>query len=212
MPKQLLLLEDDELLCDTLYELLEANGYDVDRFVNAHDAIDATYHRRYDLYILDINLPDMSGLELLESLRFAEDRTPAIFISAMVDINTIAKGFEVGAEDYIKKPFFPEELLIRIRAKFEQAGSLVHYGDLSFDPQSKVVMKGEEIIPLGEVQERLFELFMQNPGKVLDKSALLECLENPSESALRVALNKLKNTTGLKIKNIRSVGYVLERV
>ncbi len=210
MSRRILLLEDDKNLADTLDELLISHGYEVIVCYSAQAAIDASYAQVFDLYVLDINLPEMSGIELLESLRHADDKTPAIFISAMVDLNTISRGFEAGAQDYIKKPFFPEELLIRIDAKFAGEKSIFTYADLAFDPASKVLKKGGSILPMGEVQERLFELFSQNLGKVLDKELLLSCLEQPSDAALRVALNKLKNTTGLKIKNIRSVGYLLE--
>jgi DNA-binding response OmpR family regulator len=72
----------------------------------------------YDLYLFDINVPDMNGFDLLEQLRNAEDLTPTIFISALSDIASITKGFALGADDYLKKPFYPEELLVRVEAKF----------------------------------------------------------------------------------------------
>ena len=109
--KKILLLEDDYELAETLQELLEDNGYRVDTVHNGNDAIDSSYEKSYDLYVFDINVPDISGIELLESLRDADDKTPAIFISAMVDLNTIAKGFEVGADDYIKSHFFQKSYL-----------------------------------------------------------------------------------------------------
>ena len=173
-------------------------------------AADASYEGSYDLYIFDINVPEINGLELLESLRGADDKTPAIFISALVDLNSISKGFEVGADDYIKKPFFPEELLIRVNAKLAQQSSMINYDDLAYDPQTKVLRKEGHAIALGEVQERLFELFIHNIDQVLDKELLLESLEKPSPTALRVALTKLKQTTGLNIKNLRGIGYILE--
>ena len=210
MKNRILLLEDDNELGLTLKDLLESEGYDVDLVTDGNMAIDASYEREYDLYIFDINVPEISGLELLESLRDAEDKTPAIFISALVDLNSISKGFEVGADDYIKKPFFPEELLIRVNAKFSQKEKSIVYCNLVFDPQNKILRKDDKIIPLGEVQERLFDIFIHNIDQVLDKTVLLECLEQPSDTALRVALTKLKQTTGLKIKNVRAVGYTLE--
>ena len=114
MKKRILLLEDDYELGETLKELLESHDYEVDLVENGDDAVDASYDNSYDLYVFDINVPDINGLDLLKSLREADDKTPAIFISALVDLNSITKGFEVGADDYIKKPFFPEELLIRL--------------------------------------------------------------------------------------------------
>jgi len=212
MIKKILLLEDDQLLAETLQELLESEGYAVTLVLDGGLAADASYTQNFDLYIFDINVPEINGLELLESLRRADDKTPAIFISALVDMNTMAKGFEVGADDYIKKPFFPEELLIRVNAKFaQQISDTITYGPLDFDLTSKILRKEGHILALGEVQEKLFELFITNIDKVLDKAYLMDSLEKPSPTALRVALTKLKQTTGLDIQNIRGVGYVLNR-
>ncbi len=210
MAKKILLLEDDTLLAETLQELLQSEGYDVTLVLDGGAAADASYEGGYDLYIFDINVPEINGLELLESLRSADDKTPAIFISALVDLNSITKGFQVGADDYIKKPFFPEELLIRVNAKLAQHSSVIKYDGLEYDPQTKVLRKDGSVIAMGEVQERLFDLFINNIDQVLDTTILLESLEKPSPTALRVALTKLKQTTGLNIKNLRGVGYILE--
>jgi len=207
----ILLLEDDFELAETIQELLQESGYKVDMVHTGNDAVDASYEKKYDLYVFDINVPDMSGLEILESLRDAEDTTPAIFISALVDMNTIAKAFEIGADDYIKKPFFPEELLIRVNAKFAQSSKAITIKNLKYFPASKELYKEDKIIPLGEVQECLCDIFMSNIGKILDKTILMECLMTPSDAALRVALNKFKTTTELEIKNIRGIGYMLEK-
>ena len=211
MKNTILLLEDDFELAETLQELIEAEGYEVDVCHTGNDAIDISYEKSYDLYVFDINVPDISGLELLESLRHAEDKTPAIFISALVDLNTIAKGFEVGADDYIKKPFYPEELLIRIKAKLARQTQEIVFKNLRYNPQKRELSVDGKIVSLGEVQICLLDTFLRNLGSVIEKSALMECLTHPSESALRVALNKLKQTLGLEIKNIRGVGYILEK-
>jgi len=208
--KKILLLEDDIELGDTIKELLEYEEYDVTLVRDGTRALDKSYDNKYDLYIFDINVPEISGLELLSSLREAEDKTPAIFISALVDMNSIAQGFAVGADDYIKKPFFPEELLIRVNAKFIQINKNVIYKDLEYNPQTKLLKRDEKNISLGETQLALFEQFILNVGNVLDKEILLECLEHPSDTALRVAINKLKNSLDLDIKNIRGIGYTLE--
>ena len=212
MSNKILLLEDEIELAETLKELLEANSYDVDMVHNGEDAINASYENEYDLYIFDINVPDMNGLDLLESLRGADDETPTIFISALVDLNSIAKAFEMGADDYLKKPFFPEELLIRVKAKFVNTDKDIHYKNLRYSPSTKTLHKNETLIAQGEVQEALCDLFLTNIGNVLDKSILIECLQTPSDSALRVALTKLKQTTGVEIKNIRGIGYMLEKI
>jgi DNA-binding response OmpR family regulator len=88
---------------------------------------------------------------------------------------------------------------------------IIYYKDLEFYPQTKVIKKDGHIISLGEVQERLFELFISNMGQVLDKEILMDCLERPSSTALRTAITKLKHTTEMNIKNLRGVGYTLEQ-
>jgi len=211
MQKHILLLEDDEVLAETLRELLQSHSYKVNVVHNGNDAVDASYDNAYDLYVFDINVPDMNGLELLESLRNAEDSTPTIFISALVDLNSISKAFEIGADDYLKKPFFPEELLIRVNAKLLQVNKDIEYKNLRYITEKKELYINDKIVALGEVQECLCAVFMQNIGNVLDKTILMDCLINPSDATLRVALNKFKHITGLSIKNIRGIGYVLEK-
>jgi len=211
LKQKILLLEDDRALGETIEELLREDGYEVDWVVDGAEAVDKTFKQKYDLYIFDINVPEIDGFDLLESLRNAQDETPTIFISALVDLKTIAKGFELGADDYIKKPFFPEELLIRINAKLSKASSVIKCGDIEFDPANGVLKRGGEIVPLGEVQLSLLSHFLKNIGQVIDKSVLMDCLEHPSSTALRVAINKLKEKTGLDFKNIRGVGYTLEK-
>lgn len=210
MPYKILLLEDDLLLAETIKEMLEENGYRVDLAASGEEAAEFTYINRYDLYIFDINVPEISGFELLEALREASDRTATIFMSAMVDIKSIAKGFELGAQDYLKKPFYPEELLIRVKAKLSAPDELFVCGDFSFDEKKNEFKRAGERLSLGEVQQRLFKEFYHNQERVVDKELLLECLEHPSATALRVAINKLKQTTGLPIENVRGIGYVLE--
>ncbi len=211
MPQTILLLEDDKLLAETLYEMLEESGYKVDLATTGNEAVDLTYENRYDLYIFDINVPDMDGFELLKSLRNARDQTATIYMSALVDIQSIAKGFELGAEDYIKKPFFPEELLIRVRSKLPTHSGVFSSGDFSYDPGNNEYKRSGQRLSMGSTQEALFKTLYENLGKVVDREILLECLESPSSTALRVAINKLKQTTGLPIENLRGVGYVLEK-
>ncbi len=211
MRKKILLLEDDYELAETLKELMEAEGYSVDMIYTGDEAIDATYEKSYDLYVFDINVPDITGIDLLESLRNAKDNTPTIFISALIDLNTIAKGFEAGADDYIKKPFYPEELLIRVKAKLAKRHKEIVHKNLRYNPEKKELFIDNKIISIGEVQLCLLDAFLKNIGSVVEKSALMECLSHPSDAALRVALNKLKQTTALEIKNIRGIGYILEK-
>ena len=210
MKKRILLLEDDRLLSETIEELLESEGYEVSLAYDGEEASRLTYESQFDLYIFDINVPEIDGLSLLEALREADDMTPAIFISALVDIETIASAFNVGAKDYIKKPFFPEEILIRVNAKFKSSSEVVTIEHLTYSPKDKMVKDGERVLSMGEVQLCLFEMFISNLNRVVDRADLCDCLMQTSSGALRVALNKLKQSTKLSIKNIRGVGYMLE--
>jgi DNA-binding response OmpR family regulator len=207
---KILLLEDDIELGETIKELLELEGMSVVWVKDALSASEATYNSKFDLYIFDINVPAFSGLELLEDLREARDLTPTIFISALIDIKSISRAFNIGAEDYIKKPFFPEELLIRIRAKFKQKDRPIVYRDIIFYPKNKEIYKNKEPINLSPMQYELFSIFIKNRGKIIYKNYLLEQTGIKSFSALRVAIAKLKQSLDLNIVNIHGVGYRLE--
>jgi len=206
-----LLLEDDLILGETIHEMLLENGYEVDWVRDGQAACDATFENGYNLYIFDINVPEINGFDLVEQLRGADDLTPTIFISAMSDMAALSKGFKVGADDYIKKPFYPEELLLRIEARFLRKESPVSYGKISYNPQNNEVKKDGKLLSLGDVQLPFLRLFITNIGRTLSKESLFDLMEHPSDSALRVAINKLKSTTEWEIQNIRGIGYRIEK-
>ncbi len=208
----ILLLEDDKILCDSLREFLELEGYSVDVAHRGPEVFDLTFNKKYDLYILDVNVPEIDGFDLLLSLRETGDETPAIYITALTDINSISRGFETGAEDYIKKPFDPEELIIRIKSKYQQENNLLYYKDISYDPISKTIQKESQTIGLGEVQKNIFHALMVHQNKIVDSYTLMDFLEQPSANALRVNLAKIKNKLGIEIKNIRGQGYMIENI
>ena len=210
MAKKILLMEDDKTLAVTIKELLEYEGYDITLVFNGEEAATASYEKKFDLYIFDINVPNINGLELLEDLRNASDHTPTIFISALIDLNSMSRAFDIGANDYIKKPFFPEELILRVNAKCRNREKVISFKHLNYNPKTGILKRDNEIIPLGGMIHCIFKLFIHNIDRVIDKTELSECLEQPSPTALRVALNKLKKITDLEIKNIRGVGYTLE--
>ncbi len=210
---RILLLEDDTILADTITEILENAGYTVDLAANGEEAAELSYDNGYDLYIFDINVPEIDGIELLEGLRLAGDETPAIYISALVDLDSITRGFDAGAEDYLKKPFLPEELLIRVNARLKNhRPRTITYRKIEYHPDSGEVFKEGKILSLGSVQIRLFDTLMRNIGKITPKEHLLDLLENPSDTALRVAMAKLKQKLGIEITNVRGIGYILEKV
>ncbi len=209
---KILLLEDDKILCASLKDFLELEGYSVDTAHRGPEVFDLTFNKKYDLYILDVNVPDINGFDVLTSLKEAGDETPAIYITALTDINSISRGFEIGAEDYIKKPFDPEELIVRIKSKYRQEDTLIYYNDISYDPASRTVKKASELIGLGEVQLNIFHHLITQQNKVVDSFILMDFLEQPSANALRVNIAKLKNKLGIEIRNIRGQGYMIENI
>ncbi len=211
---RILLVEDDSILAESLAKFLKINNIEVDIAKSYSEAADKTLNNKYDFYVLDINLGDGDGIDLLKDLRFIDDNTPAIFISAIRNTSTVVKGFNVGAEDYIKKPFDPEELLVRIKARLhtKKINSFndeeITYKDIKIK-DNRVFKNGREI-DLGEVQRNILKAFIENQGRVLSKDYLYQFMQNPSPLALRVAISKLKKKTGVNIKSVRGLGYVLE--
>jgi len=208
---KILLLEDDFNLASSLKEILELEGYEVDIVSNASEAYEKTFNEKYDFYIFDINLPDENGIEVLKNLREGKDKTPTIFITALVDLNTMSKAFNVGIEDYIKKPFDPEELLIRINAKLKQhSNKIIQIGNIEYDLENKLIKKDGKIISLGETLKNIFHELIVNANRVVSKDRLLELINSDNDTALRVNMSKLKNKLGIDIKNIRGEGYMIE--
>ena len=207
---KILLLEDDQILCASLKEFLELEGYSVDVAHRGPEVYDLTFETQYDLYILDVNVPEINGFDVLSALKEAGDETPAIYITALTDINSIAKGFEIGADDYIKKPFDPEELVIRIKRKYQKVDEVIYLKDISYNPVTRMLQKEGHTIGLGEVQQNIFHALIVEQNKIVDSYTLMDFLEQPSANALRVNLAKLKNKLGIEIKNIRGQGYMIE--
>ena len=207
---KILILEDDQIFGGTLELFLTQEGYTVEWVTSIEEAEDITFEQYFDLYLFDINLPDGRGLTLLDSLRFADDKTPTIFITALVDMESMAEGFKLGALDYIKKPFNPAELLIRIEAKFKQ--ETIIYGAVEFEPNTQMIKVKKKVVDIGLVPTRVFEKLIKNIGTTIRKEDLLECLDHPSANALRVAITKIKQKLNIEITNIRAKGYILEEL
>ncbi len=213
--KKILLLEDDEILYETLIELLEAEGFDVVHVKDGQEALDATFVSQFDLMLLDVNVPFISGFELLKELRESGNKAPAIFLTALTDISSLSRGFEIGADDYIKKPFDFDELLVRMRAllKKQYSGNKVEIGDFVFDVDSAELYKNGKFVKLTPYESIISKLMFKNIGKSVSKYELLDILnegEEMSEGALRVHINSLRKI-GLPIITIRGVGYRFEK-
>ena len=134
MKKNILLVEDDLILGESLQELLEDEGFRVVWVKDGSEAIDESYENQYDIYIFDVDIPFINGFELLNQLREAKDETPCIFLTAKVDIGSLSCGFNMGADDYIKKPFDMDELIVRINTQikksFKSHSQIIRYSDV----------------------------------------------------------------------------------
>jgi DNA-binding response OmpR family regulator len=204
---KILLLEDDPNLAKSLMKYLKRHDYEVDWAKQGEEAIDFSYANRYDLYLFDVNVPLVNGIDVLTGLRQAEDRTPTIIISAQIDIDSMTKGFTAGADDYVKKPFDPEELLLRIRAKtMLRTQSLCVHG-YSIDTTSHEIYKDNILCGMGEVQKSVFMQLLRAYPNPATKEMLMESLATHNDGALRVNIVKLKKETGLEIQAVRGVGY-----
>lgn len=217
--KNILLLEDDLILGETIQEILEDEEYKVTWVKDGNAASNKTFEKDFDLYLFDVNVPFINGFELLESLRENEDITPAIFITALVDIDNLTKGFKVGADDYIRKPFDANELLVRIdsliKKSFKNYESSIKYDNLLYNIKEEKLYKEKKQIHLSPSEHQLLILFLKNIGKVINKDDILFNLHDNdtlgSDATLRVQISKLKKV-GLVITNIRAVGYRCEKV
>jgi DNA-binding response OmpR family regulator len=206
---KILLLEDDPILGKTLKKILEKNSYKVIWAKDGEDAANITYNEEFDLYLFDINVPLFNGDDLLHSLREFGDKTPCLLISALVDIDSITKGFSSGADDYIKKPFEIDELLVRIKAKTSSFKNSLKYNEYEYIiNDDKLLYKNDEI-NLSFTQKQILIHLMNSYPNPSFKSDLFELLEVQNDLALRVNISKIKQKIDIDIKNVRGVGYKL---
>ncbi len=212
---KILLLEDDEVLSETLVELLESENFEITHVLDGEMALEATFINHFDLLLLDVNVPFFNGFELLKSLRESEDKTPAIFITSLSDVASLSKGFDVGADDYIKKPFDFDELLVRINALIRKSyhtyANEIKVDNFRFVIEKNELYSGSNFIALSPYELRITKLLFQNVDKTVEKDLIFQHLNQGnevSEGALRVHINKLRKI-GLPITTIKGIGYRL---
>ena len=212
---KVLVLEDNELLLETLEDFLENEGFEIDLAKDGEEALRLSYKNSYNLYLLDIKVPLVDGIELLKELREYGDETPAIFITSSIDKESITKGYEAGCDEYIKKPFDLDELLMRIKAvlkRVEPEESIKIDENFSYNIKRKRLLKNNQEIKINLKDSQLLELLLKNRGKVVTKEMIKDELwqneELVSGGALRVYINNLKKIFGKNaIENIRGLGY-----
>ena len=213
---KLLLLEDDALLAETIVDLLEDAEFEVTHVPNGQEVLEVTFLQKFDLYLLDINVPLIDGITLLKELRASHDTTPAIFLTSHKEKEMLKNGFLSGGDDYITKPFDNDELLLRINAltKRHNSNKIECIGNLCHDVVHKSISyKGVEL-ELSKKEYELLLLLMTHANTSVPKELILNELWSSSDSgsdgAIRVYINRIKQLLpDIKIENIRGIGYKL---
>jgi len=218
MNKKILLLEDDMALNETIVDYLENLNYDVVSVYDGNSAMDTIYENSFDLLLLDVNVPDINGFEILKSAREQDITTPAVFITSLNSMVDLENGFESGCDDYIRKPFALKELKLRVetilkREFFHQNNSKIQIDtNIFYDSDNDLLtVKGEDI-QLNNKDAKLLKLFLQNQEQILSHetiySTLWEYDEQISQSALRTYIKNLRKHLGKeKIVSIKKLGY-----
>ncbi len=214
---RLLLVEDHVPLADELTASLTRQGYAVDWLADGRDAAYQGASEPYDLIILDLGLPGKPGLEVLQEWRSAGLATPVLVLTARGSWAERIEGLKAGADDYLTKPFHPEELTLRIQALLRRAHGLANQpqleaAGLQLDESRQCVTRGSEQIELTSAEFRLLRYFMLHPGQILSKSQLADHLyDGESErdsNVLEVHVNRLRGKLGREvIETRRGQGY-----
>ena len=218
---KILLLEDESILRHTIMEFLEDMHHEVAGFADGLSAKAEILNNTFDLLILDINVPKLNGFELLEAIRDAGVTTPVVYISALVDIEEITKGFTLGCSDYLKKPFHLRELALRIdnvaQLKALQIQNHIPIGkNYSYNSSQKTLYFRNEPWEITKKQQQIIELLTNNLGLVVDFDMFREYVWEHAiidNASIRAEINRLKKIFDEDIvKNIRGLGYKIERV
>lgn len=221
MPR-ILLVEDDRSIVENLKEFLKKEGFEVDVVMRQSEALDKTAQMAYDLLLLDISLPDGNGYAVCTAVKVHFD-IPVIFLTASGDEFSVVTGFDLGADDYIAKPFRPRELISRIKnvlRRYHRLGNILEYGGITVDTVKGVVTRGGEELLLSALEYRLLLVFFNNKGMVLSRNKLLEEIWNiagefVNDNTLTVYIKRLREKIERDpqnpeiIRTVRGLGYRL---
>lgn len=216
---KILLLEDEVMLNESICEYLEADGYQTQSFFDGLKAYEAIKNNSYDLLILDINVPGMDGLSFLESIHKLKIHTPAIYISALVDIEDISRAYDLGCNDYLKKPFHLKELALRIE-KINISNDVPKLNlrlskNYSYDQEHSILLFKQENQVLTKKQAQIIDILSRNRARVVDFEQFRiyvwdeDIIDN---ATIRAEVNRLKKS--LKediIINVRGIGYMIDK-
>lgn len=221
---KLLLCEDEKELSNALKAILRHNNYTVDAVYDGEDALAYAEADQYDGIILDLMMPKMNGLEVLSTLRSHGNNTPVLILTAKSETEDKITGLDLGADDYLAKPFDMGELLARVRAVTRRstgnAIDTIKYGDLTLNKQSFELSTSKETIRLGGKEYGIIELLISNPASLISTEKIMERVwgyDSEAEinvvwvyiSSLRKKLAQIGST--VEIKASRGLGYTLEK-
>ncbi len=214
---KILFLEDDSVIADIVLEFLN-ESYEAVHCFNSNDALKEAEKNSYDLYIFDINVPGISGIELLKTLRDFNDTTPAIFITAYQDVSYLKDSFSVGANDFIRKPFELEELQARvenIKKQFNIDTDIKIGTDIKFCPNLHTINIKNKKTSISSKESEILHYIIKNKTRVISTDELLQSLweyeDMPSNDTIRTYIKKLRSIIGKEhILNIRGEGYRFE--
>jgi len=222
---RLLVLEDDASLGPWTEKGLREAGHVVDLFTDGKDALVAAMGQDYDVLVLDRMVPGLDGLSVLKALRQAKVTSPAIFLTALGDVDDRVAGLRAGGDDYLVKPFAFSELLARIEVLArrvgtpEDASSILTAGDISIDLHKRTCTRQGKTIELNPKEFLLLEVFLQSKGRVQTRTMLLERVWDmnfdPTTSVVETHISRLRRKIekpfgDTVIRNIRGSGYVFE--
>jgi len=217
---RILLTEDDPILGEGIYTGLKQEGYTVDWVKNATSADGLLQSETYDVAILDIGLPDISGLDLLKQMRTRQQSLPVLLLTARDTIADRVEGLDSGADDYMIKPFDLDELSARLRVLIRRSGgrasNIIEHGPLQLDSASHSVSLNSEIIILSPREFTVLQMLLESMGRVLSRAQLEEGLyswqTDVESNAVEVHIHHLRKKLAPKlIRTIRGVGYIIDK-
>jgi two-component system response regulator QseB len=216
---RLLLVEDDEILGDGLVEGLKMEGYAVDWLTNGKLADEALKTNSYELVVLDLNLPDMEGLDILKALRGRKDETPVMVLTAKDTVPDRVIGLDSGADDFVIKPFELDEVCARLRAlaRRNEGRSVpnIEYKGIVLDPASRQVTWNDEKVDLSQKEFEILSFLMSNIGRVISRARLEESMyswdSDVESNTVEVHIHHLRKKLDPSIiRTVRGVGYIID--
>ena len=218
---RILLAEDDPIIADGLIRALKKSGFAVDHVANGAEADTALLSQQFDLLILDLGLPKLSGIDVLRRLRGRKNGMPVLILTAQDGVEDRVRGLDAGADDYLTKPFALPELEARVRALTRRGtgqATRIEYGVLSYDQAERVVKVHGQLVDLSAREMAVLEVLLLRAGRLVGKEQLVDHLcgwgEEVSTNAIEVYVHRLRKkleTAGIKIVTLRGLGYCLEK-